>query len=124
MQRMMADEGLRSREQKRQKLAPLSGDEQYAVYAARYGTLETSKDRQFLNFHVYGEPDEPVTLDYFFWVIRNENRTVVIDTGFDEAVGARRGRTVLSSVPELLAEMGLPAKDGSTSCSPTATTTT
>ena len=104
----VADEDRQPRKQKSESLAPPTGDEQYEVYAARFGTLETSKNRQFLNFNVYGEPDEPMTLDFFFWVIRNGNRTVVIDTGFDGTVGARRGRTVLSSVPDLLAQLDLP----------------
>jgi len=36
-------------------------------------------------------PDRPRPLDCFIWVIRNENRTFVVDTGFGEREGRERG---------------------------------
>ncbi len=32
---------------------------------------------------------------YYFWVLRRGGETILVDTGFDPAVGARRGRTCL-----------------------------
>lgn len=77
------------------------------VLAIRYGTRTTSKAESFLNWQVYGEPDEPITMDYFFWVVRDAARTVVIDCGFDPDVGHRRGRTVLADPVEALTAVGV-----------------
>ncbi|MCP9984631.1 hypothetical protein [Actinomadura madurae] len=54
----------------------------YEVIALRYGTRTGTKAEIYLNYAIYGEPDEPLGMDYFCWVARNAARTVVIDTGF------------------------------------------
>lgn len=77
------------------------------VLAVRYGTRTATKAENFLNWHVYGEPDEPITLDYFFWIVRDSERTVVIDCGFAPDVGRRRGRTVLVDPVEALTALGI-----------------
>lgn len=77
------------------------------VLAVRYGTRTTTKAENFLNWHVYGEPDETIPMDYFFWVYRDGTRTVVIDCGFAPDVGRRRGRTVLVDPVEALPALGV-----------------
>lgn len=67
----------------------------YEVIALRYATRLTSRRECFLNYHVYNEPDAPLVMDYFLWVVRNGDRVIVVDTGFGEEVGARRSRTML-----------------------------
>jgi hypothetical protein len=62
--------------------------EQYEVLAIRYGTRQASTAEVFLNYHAYREPDRPLRMDYFFWVARNQARSVVIDTGFSPAASA------------------------------------
>ena len=68
------------------------------VLAVRYGSRVTRKAESFLNYHVYGEPDEALGVDYYFWVIRDgagsgEPGTVtLVDTGFAPEAGRRRGR--------------------------------
>lgn len=81
----------------------------YEVFAVRYGTRTTSKAEAYLNWSVYGEPDETFDMDYFFWVIQNPWRTVVLDCGFDPEVGRQRGRTVLVDPVEALAALGINA---------------
>jgi glyoxylase-like metal-dependent hydrolase (beta-lactamase superfamily II) len=54
-----------------------------------------------------GGEDHPGPLDYFFWVIRNSERTIVVDTGFDEAEGKRRGRGFIRSPAGTLATLGI-----------------
>ena len=34
-------------------------------------------------------------MDYFVWVAKNDQRAVVIDTGFDEAMSQKRKRSFL-----------------------------
>jgi glyoxylase-like metal-dependent hydrolase (beta-lactamase superfamily II) len=46
-------------------------------------------------------------MDYFFWVLQEGARTVLVDTGFDPTVGRRRGRTCLCPPVEALARMGI-----------------
>ena len=67
----------------------------YEVLAVRYGTRMTRRAETYLNYHVYGEPDAELRMDYFFWVVRNGERTIVVDCGFSAAAGARRSRTML-----------------------------
>ncbi|HEU5155861.1 MAG TPA: N-acyl homoserine lactonase family protein [Streptosporangiaceae bacterium] len=81
----------------------------YEVFAVRYGTRTGAKSEIYLNYEIYGEPDEPLQMDYFFWVARNAERTVVIDTGFGPEGGARRRRTTLVTPGEALARAGVDA---------------
>jgi glyoxylase-like metal-dependent hydrolase (beta-lactamase superfamily II) len=85
--------------------------EQYEVLAIRYGTRESSAAEVFLNYHAYYEPDRPLRMDYFFWVVRNPARTVVVDTGFSPAGGAARGRTMLLGTVPALRAAGVPGPD-------------
>lgn len=70
-------------------------DDQYQVTIVKYGTRQTVRSDVYLNHHLYGEPDGPIGMDYFFWVVRNAERTIVVDTGFSATGGARRRRTTL-----------------------------
>jgi glyoxylase-like metal-dependent hydrolase (beta-lactamase superfamily II) len=81
------------------------------VLIVRYGTRTTSRNEVFLNYPVYGEPDAPMEMDYFFWVIRGGARTVIVDTGFSQAGGAARGRTMLADPRDLLAALGVRPED-------------
>lgn len=81
----------------------------YEVLAVRYGTLATRRRALFAAYDVYGEPDGPLQMDYYFWVVRNRERTVLVDTGFDPAVGRRRGRQVLCTPRQALERLDVPA---------------
>ena len=65
--------------------------ETYEILAIKYG--EFTSRRRFESFICADDHDAPHPIDYFVWVIRNANRTIVVDCGFDEAEGAKRGRT-------------------------------
>jgi glyoxylase-like metal-dependent hydrolase (beta-lactamase superfamily II) len=81
----------------------------YEVFAIRYGTRAGAKSEIYLNYDIYGEPDAPLQMDYFLWVARNGERTVVIDTGFGPEGGARRRRTTLVTPVAALAGIGVDA---------------
>ncbi|MFI5894128.1 N-acyl homoserine lactonase family protein [Actinoplanes sp. NPDC051513] len=70
-------------------------DDRYQVTIVKYGARTTVRSDVYLNYHLYGEPDGPIGMDYFFWVVRNAARTIVVDTGFSAAGGGRRKRTTL-----------------------------
>jgi glyoxylase-like metal-dependent hydrolase (beta-lactamase superfamily II) len=69
----------------------------YEVYAIRYATAARRAADIFIGGDVH---DGPVQMDYFVWLARNRERTVVIDTGFDQAAATRRGRQFLRSPGE------------------------
>jgi glyoxylase-like metal-dependent hydrolase (beta-lactamase superfamily II) len=79
----------------------------YEVAALRYGTRQTRKSECYLDWDSYGEPDEAIVMDYFFWVLRNGSESIVVDTGFHPDVGERRGRTCLCPPVELLQRIGV-----------------
>ncbi|HLU56147.1 MAG TPA: N-acyl homoserine lactonase family protein [Pseudonocardia sp.] len=79
----------------------------YEVLAVRYGTRTATKADSFLNFHLYGEPDASFEMDYSFWLVRGQGRTILFDTGFDAEVGRRRGRTTLVDPVAALAGLGV-----------------
>ena len=62
------------------------------------------------NFVFADAHDVPMPLDYFIWVIRNESRTFVVDTGFGEVASLKRGAPLLRSTTEALALMGIEAR--------------
>jgi glyoxylase-like metal-dependent hydrolase (beta-lactamase superfamily II) len=85
--------------------------ETYEVVVVKYGTRTTTRADVYLNYPVYDEPDAPIEMDYFFWVARNDTRVVVIDTGFSQAGGATRGRTMLVDPRDAFEELGIRATD-------------
>ena len=81
----------------------------YEVLAVRYGARTASKSDSYLNYHVYGEPDVEFPMDYYFWVVRNGERTILFDCGFGAEAGRRRGRTLLVDPVTALTALGIDA---------------
>ena len=80
----------------------------YEVYAIKYAQREGRRPEHFIG----GDPhDAPMPMDYFVWLIRGDNRLIVVDTGFDAEVAARRKRTFLRSPREGLALLDVKADD-------------
>jgi len=94
-------------------VVPADRSARYEITAVRYGTRLTTKSDVFLHYGLYGEPDEPMRMDYFFWVARNAERTILVDCGFNEHSGARRGRTMLCPPVQALRRLGVPADTAS-----------
>ncbi|WP_353713561.1 N-acyl homoserine lactonase family protein [Arthrobacter sp. K5] len=46
-------------------------------------------------------------MDYYFWVVQGPDTTIVVDTGFSEDAGRKRGRTLLLDPAEALAQLGI-----------------
>jgi glyoxylase-like metal-dependent hydrolase (beta-lactamase superfamily II) len=46
-------------------------------------------------------------LNYYVWVISNPSRNIVVDTGFNEAMAAKRGRQIVKPVAQGLSALGL-----------------
>jgi glyoxylase-like metal-dependent hydrolase (beta-lactamase superfamily II) len=83
----------------------------YEIVLARYATAPARLSGLYLNHHLYGELDGPAQTDYYVWIVRNGDRTILIDTGFSREVGQRRDKTVLHDVPVLWRRLGVDTKD-------------
>ncbi|MEH3147948.1 MAG: N-acyl homoserine lactonase family protein [Methylobacterium frigidaeris] len=80
----------------------------YEVIALRYGHHPRPLSQNFVYPPDSGDPhDGPSAIDYFVWVIRNPERTIVVDTGFDTPEGEARGRTMLCHPVEGLRRLGV-----------------
>jgi len=75
----------------------------YEIFAIRYAHLERNARDNFLGGD---EHDGPMPLDYYVWAIVNAERTVLVDTGFDQDVARSRGRQIVRPVAEGLAAIG------------------
>jgi len=80
---------------------------EHEITIVRYGTRATSRSDVYLNYPVYKEADGPIRMDYFFWVIRSHDETILVDTGFARAAGEARGRTMLLEPSEAFTLMGV-----------------
>jgi glyoxylase-like metal-dependent hydrolase (beta-lactamase superfamily II) len=86
----------------------------YEVTAVRYGALSARKSALYHRFETYGEPDAEVEMAYFFWLLRGDQKTALVDTGFAPAVAARRGRTSLVEPLAALQRLGVSPEQVST----------
>jgi glyoxylase-like metal-dependent hydrolase (beta-lactamase superfamily II) len=78
----------------------------YEVHAIKYAQRDARRPQHFLG----GDPhDAPMPMDYFVWLIRNDQRTIVLDVGFTAEVAARRGRVHLRTPAAGLAKLGVEA---------------
>lgn len=81
----------------------------YEILAIKYAErLDRTRAESFIT----PEADDhasPHPMDYFVWVIRNATRTILVDTGFDEAEGRKRNRNVLRAPAAALELIGLSA---------------
>jgi glyoxylase-like metal-dependent hydrolase (beta-lactamase superfamily II) len=77
----------------------------WEAYAIRYGRHErTAQTNHLLPLP---DPHEAMPLDYYVWLLRGpEGREIVVDTGFDAALAAKRGRKLSRSVADCLTSMG------------------
>ena len=88
--------------------------ETYEVLAVRYARQPERKRRDNFILPIAGETDAhdvPMPLDYFVWVIRNERRTFVGDTGFVPEISAKRKVPLFRTPDEALATVGVVASE-------------
>jgi glyoxylase-like metal-dependent hydrolase (beta-lactamase superfamily II) len=65
----------------------------------------------FHRYEEYGEPDGPQEMTYYVWVLRSGERTILVDSGYSTAGGARRNRGHLIAPLEALARVGVRPAD-------------
>ncbi len=79
-------------------------DRLWDIHAVRYARHARRAGANFLG----GDPhDGPMPMDYFVWVIRDAEQTILLDTGFDEEAARERGRELVRPVAEGLSLLGV-----------------
>lgn len=76
----------------------------YELFAIRYGHHPRKAAENFIGGD---DHDTDMPLDYFVWAIKGENKTFVLDTGFDPEVARRRGRITTRPIAEGLKSIGV-----------------
>jgi len=84
---------------------------EHEVYAVRTGTLDSTRSATYYRYGIYGEADGPLQMDYFFWVLRSEDQTILLDTSFHPDAARRRGREVLVEPLDALHALGIAPDD-------------
>ncbi len=79
--------------------------ETYEVLALRYAYRDAKRQDHFRN--EVKDPEAPMPMDYFVWLLRSPERTVLLDTGFKPDVSARRKRSYVRSPSEGLRLAGI-----------------
>jgi glyoxylase-like metal-dependent hydrolase (beta-lactamase superfamily II) len=80
----------------------------YEVFAIKYARRDARRHEHFVG----GDPhDAPMAMDYFVWLIRNDERVIVVDTGFTAETAAKRGREFIRAPKAALALMGVKADE-------------
>ncbi|MEM9029852.1 MAG: N-acyl homoserine lactonase family protein [Pseudomonadota bacterium] len=81
----------------------MSETETYEVLAIKYAEMKNRWRRD--NFIMDDDHAAPMPIDFFVWVIRNANRTIVVDCGFDHKEAAARGRAITALPREVLKDV-------------------
>jgi len=78
---------------------------EYEIYAIRYARKDERRSSE--NFVGGDAADTPMPLDFFVWALVSKDRTVIVDTGFDEPSGKPRGYAVSRPVAEGLKQIDI-----------------
>lgn len=81
----------------------------WEVFAIKYSD-HMQRTRSF-NFIMDDHPAAPHGMDYYVWLLRNGNRNILVDTGYDAEEGARRDRPILRDPAQALEPFGISAAD-------------
>ena len=79
-------------------------DDTYEVYAIKYARLSRRSPDNFIGGD---EHNTEMPLNYYVWVIAGRSRTIVVDTGFTEAMAKKRSRQIIRPVEEGLRALGV-----------------
>ncbi|GAF79418.1 unnamed protein product, partial [marine sediment metagenome] len=81
---------------------------EFQIYAIKYAERIGIRGKTFMD----GDPhDAPIAMDYFVWVLKSDERTIVVDVGMNRAEGERRERTFLRCPTEGLKLIGIDHND-------------
>jgi len=81
----------------------------WEVYAVKYA--DHIQRFRASNFIFDEHHDAPQPMDYFVWVLRRGDETILVDTGYDEAEGDARDRPIRTNPAAALEPLGIRAED-------------
>ena len=77
----------------------------WEVHAVKYADRNARTRRDSFVFD--DNHDAPHAMDYFIWVLRQGDRVILVDTGYDDAEAAARGRPIRMDPRTALAPLGI-----------------
>ncbi|MEO1720550.1 MAG: MBL fold metallo-hydrolase, partial [Pseudomonadota bacterium] len=81
--------------------------ETYEIYAIKYGEVKERYRRD--NLLMVDDHASLMPIDFYIWVLRNDQRTILVDTGFDQKEAASRGRAVIAEPRDVLKHLDIDA---------------
>jgi glyoxylase-like metal-dependent hydrolase (beta-lactamase superfamily II) len=82
----------------------VGGEDLHEIYAVRYG----HHTRKAAENYIGGDPHDILQpLDFYVWAIVGPSGAIVLDTGFDAAMGKKRQREMIKPVAEGLKAVGI-----------------
>jgi glyoxylase-like metal-dependent hydrolase (beta-lactamase superfamily II) len=82
---------------------------EWEVYALRYASHTGRTPHQ--NYLAPDPHDDAADLDYYVWLVRDAERAILVDTGFNEAAARERQRTLMIDPAEALRRFGVSPDD-------------
>ena len=76
----------------------------YEIHAIKYARLMRRSPDNFIGGDAH---DNEMPLNYYVWVISNQDRSIVVDTGFSESMAKKRNREIVHPVAEGLKALGI-----------------
>lgn len=86
----------------------IGADGVHEVYAIKYATVNRVRQSNFLD-PVEGDPDAPMALDFFIWLVRGNGASLLVDTGFSRVSALARNRAFLQEPVQALLSLGVSA---------------
>lgn len=77
----------------------------WEIFAIRHAVNDTRKRGN--NFILDAEPTAPLTLDFYCWVLKSGDRTIIVDTGLDPEKGKTNGHVQVISPVEGWKALGI-----------------
>ena len=77
----------------------------WEVYALKYADHNIRDRRESFLFD--DNHNAPWPLDYYVWILKNDNQTILVDTGFDEKESLARGRQLYETPAALITRFGI-----------------
>lgn len=81
------------------------------IVQVKYGERVVAKSSVFYDYGSYGIPDGDLDMDYNFWVIRDSERLMLLDTGYDIPAHDWLGEISVTPTPEGLQLLGIDPAD-------------
>jgi glyoxylase-like metal-dependent hydrolase (beta-lactamase superfamily II) len=83
----------------------------WSVLALRYAARPVTRSGVFYRYEEYRQPDGPQEMAYYLWVLQRGAHTVLVDSGYSLAGGARRNRGHVVAPLDALARVGVQPGD-------------